>query len=283
MPNYWKKIQNSWIYSFLFSCFLLAIFLVLFYIANLDIFAKKNDIYQEQPISSLGSDEEIKKLLGSTYYSHMSYGEWAKYFSLNDNDKLDSDPDNDGLENYEEYIHGTDPVRADTDSDGFSDQQEIVNGYDPDAPGETKPVVEISISKINISAPMIWSLSENENGQLEDLKKGVSHFYKTAAPGQPGNAVISGHSSNYFWVEGNYNYIFKDLNNLENGDMIKIKTTQKNGRVIIYYYKVTDKFNTASDDNRIFENTDNPTLTLSTCWPLGTNLRRLIVKAEKLQ
>ncbi|HLN19270.1 MAG TPA: sortase [Patescibacteria group bacterium] len=281
MPTYWKKIQNSWIYSFLFSCFLLAIFMVLFYIANTDIFSKKNISYQDQSAPQITSSDEIKKLSGSTEFSLWTYEDWTKYFKLgNDTKGANDDPDNDNLPNYLEFLYGTDPTSADTDSDGFSDQKEIENGYDPDAPGEIKPLVEISIAKMNISAPMIWSKSEDEKSQLEDLKQGVAHFPKTAAPGQIGNMVISGHSSNYFWVSGDYNYIFKDLNNLSKGDVIRLKTSQKNGRVITYYYKVTNKFVTAPDDNRIFENSENPTLTLSTCWPLGTNLKRLIVKAE---
>lgn len=281
MPNLWKKIQNSWIYSFLFSCFLLAVFLTLFYVANTDIFSKKNETYQERNASNIASNDEIKKLAGSTEFSQATYEEWVKYFNLEaGKNGANDDPDNDSLPNYLEFLYGTDPTKADTDGDGFSDRQEIANGYDPDAPGDTRPQVEISIAKMNITAPMVWSKSEDEASQLEDLKKGVAHFPKSAAPGQVGNMIVSGHSSNYFWVKGDYNYIFKDLNNLQKDDVIRIKTVQKNGRVITYFYKVTDKFITAPDDSEIFQNTDNPTLTLSTCWPLGTNLERLIVKAE---
>lgn len=216
--------------------------------------------------------------------SNLNYDEWAIRYGLTSaNNKYDDDPDGDGLPNYLEYVHLTDPLNPDTDGDGFSDKQEIINGYDPDAPGDAKPSVEISIAKINISAPMLWSKSADENSQLEDLKSGVAHFPKTAAPGQPGNMIVSGHSSNYVWVKGDYNYIFKDLNNLEKGDVITIKTIQQNGRVIIFHYSVADKFVATPDDHRIFENTQDPTLTLSTCWPLGTNFRRLIVKADLLK
>ena len=194
-----------------------------------------------------------------------------------------ADPDGDGLPNYLEYIHGTDPNKADTDGDGFTDKQEITNGYDPAAPGDVRPAVEVSIAKISVTAPMVWSKSDNEKDQLTDLASGVAHFPQTASPGQDGNMIISGHSSNYIWAKGSFNYIFKNLNNLMPGDGVDVKTVQQNGKVITYHYKISEKFTAMPDDARIFDNTDSPTLTLPTCWPLGTNLRRLIVKADLIQ
>jgi LPXTG-site transpeptidase (sortase) family protein len=94
---------------------------------------------------------------------------------------------------------------------------------------------------------------------------------------------MSGHSSNYVWAKGGYNYVFKELNNLENGDIVKFKIVQKNGRIINFKYKVSEKFITTPDDAKIFEETTKPILTLSTCWPLGTNFKRLIVKAELIK
>lgn len=152
-----------------------------------------------------------------------------------------------------------------------------------DFTGNSKITVLVRIDKIGIEAPMIWSKSENEKEMLRDLENGVSHYADTAAPGQNGNAVISGHSSNYIWAKGSYNHIFKDLNNLEKGDIINIKTIQKNGRVIVYKYAVIGKYIDAPDDERIFENTDNSMVTLSTCWPLGTNLKRLVIKATMVK
>lgn len=211
------------------------------------------------------------------------YNEWAKKYALSaGNAKLNADPDGDGLKNYLEYVHGTDLTKADTDGDGFDDKKEITNGYDPAAPGEARPAVEISIAKIAVTAPMVWSKSENEKDQLADLVNGVAHFPKTASPGQNGNMIVSGHSSNYIWVKGSYNYIFKNLNNLMPGDVVDVKTVQQNGKIITYHYKISEKFTTVPNDERIFEDTGGAVLTLSTCWPLGSNLRRLIVRAEEI-
>lgn len=204
-----------------------------------------------------------------------SFAEKAENFSV-----VNEDSDNDGLTDDLEILHGTDPKKADTDGDGYGDKQEITNGYDPAAPGDARPRFELFISKIGVAVPIIWSKSENEKEQLADLQNGVSHFPKTAAPGQPGNMIISGHSSNYIWAKGNYNYIFKDLNNLVPGDFVIVNAIQQNGKVLNYQYQIREKFTTVANDSRIFENTENPTLTLSTCWPIGSNARRLIIKGE---
>lgn len=265
----------------------LGAFFIGFYAVNLDLHPGQNGITVKSSTiaaPSVDLNAEFQKKMGSTTVSVESYDDWAKREGLDaSNNALEADPDHDGLPNYLEYAYGTNPLKADTDGDGFSDQQEIVNGYDPVAPGDAKPAVQITIAKLSIQAPMVWSQSADENAMLSDLQNGVSHFYKTAAPGQNGNAIISGHSSNYAWDKGNYNHIFKDLNNLQSGDGVTVKTTESNGRVITYAYKVTDKFTATADDQKIFADTPTPTLTLTTCWPIGTSLKRLIVKAALVQ
>lgn len=275
LKRYSKKVA-------LFCSLFLAFSAIGFYLINLDFGSpsKKAPINEIAPFTADVS-AELQNRLGSTSIPMETYSDWAKKSGLNSkNGGLDADPDNDGLPNYLEYLHAADPLNADTDGDGFSDKQEIVNGYDPDAPGDAKPIVDVSIAKINVDAPMVWSNSMDDQAMLADLENGISHFYETASPGQNGNAVISGHSSNYVWAKGNYNHIFKNLNDLQAGDIINIKTTQQNGRVISYAYKVSDKFVTTADDPRVFADTTEPVLTLSTCWPIGTSLKRLIVKAE---
>jgi LPXTG-site transpeptidase (sortase) family protein len=281
MTGMFEKIKRHAKKAALVCVLFLAIFYALFYIVNLDLGPALRPSTQSTSMQSLNLDTEIAKRLGSTTVAVENYADWTKRSGLKNADAgLDADQDKDGLPNYLEYVYGTNPLKADTDGDGFSDKQEITNGYDPDAPGDAKPIVEVAISKINVSAPMVWSKSENEKDMLADLESGVSHFYKTSAPGQDGNSIISGHSSNYIWAKGDYNHIFKDLNNLENGDTISIRSVQANGKVLTFQYKVDDKFVASDDDARIFATSDSPTLTLTTCWPIGTNLKRLIIKAE---
>lgn len=266
--------------AFVCGLFLAAFFLG-FYVVNMDFsgVADKESAEKGQGISF--GNEQLAQKMGNISFALESYEDFAaRYALIGQNAAMEADADKDGLVNYAEYVHGTNPILADTDGDKFSDRQELSNGYDPAAPGDAKPWVTISIAKIGVEAPLVWSKSLDENEQLKDLEKGLSHFPKTAAPGQIGNMVISGHSSNYFWAKGDYNHVFKDLGDLSKGDVVKVKVVQNNGRMLGYEYEVTESFVTAPDDERIFADSDKETLTLSTCWPLGTNFKRIIVKAQ---
>ncbi len=195
----------------------------------------------------------------------------------------DEDRDEDHLTNWQEYLHKTDPRNPDTDGDTFPDGVEVRNGYDPSAPGDAKPKTTISISKINLTIPMVWSQSIFEEQLQADLKKGAIHYPKTAAPGQNGNMFIAAHSSNYAWVEGNFNYAFAKLDHVVPGDVITVKTVQANGATLEFIYKVVQKRIVQPDDPWIFLKTSNPTATFSTCWPLGTRQKRLVVKTELIK
>jgi LPXTG-site transpeptidase (sortase) family protein len=272
-----RKKENRWIGVLIFGGIFLVIFSTILFWPE----AGSNPVPENYPKYNRDLNQDIQDRIGSSDTAYINYSEWSDLFDLPAKESgLDADPDEDGLPNYHEYIHGTDPKNTDTDGDKFSDRQELINGYDPDASGDIRLKTEISISKIGVSAPMVWSESTNEKDMLADLKGGLSHFSKTASPGMSGNMIVSGHSSANLWARGAYDTIFRNLNDLEKGDRIKVKTIQRNGRVVIYYYDVTEKKITTADDPSIFENTSKPTLTLSTCWPLGFDYKRLIVKAE---
>jgi hypothetical protein len=246
MRSFLLKIKENWKKTALWSGLFLIVLAGLFYAANLDL-SPKNKSANQTPIVTVNISDELKKRMAGIDVSMESYDIWARKFGLDaSNSGLDADPDLDGLLNYQEYIYGTNPLKADTDGDGYSDRQEIVAGYDPSgAEGNPKIATTVSVSKINVSAPMVWSGTSNENEMLSDLENGVAHFAQTAAPGQTGNMIISGHSSNYVWAKGNYNHIFKDLNNLEVGDVIDIQSTLLNGRVNPFhlnYYKLYNLF-----------------------------------------
>jgi LPXTG-site transpeptidase (sortase) family protein len=157
------------------------------------------------------------------------------------------------------------------------------DGYDPLRAREASLETILRIEKIGANAPVIWTNTQDEDVILEDLRRGVSHYYQSAAPGQVGNMIITGHSSNYVWEKGDYNHIFRKLNNLENGDVISVHMKQKNGRNLLFNYEVSRKYVTVADDQTIFEDSKKPIMTLITCWPLGTDFRRLIVKAELIE
>lgn len=74
----------------------------------------------------------------------------------------DADPDNDGLKNWEEDTHRTDPRNPDTDGDGYLDGEETASGYDP-----TIPAPNDAIEGTDTGAPR--PLPKNLTNQLAQL------------------------------------------------------------------------------------------------------------------
>lgn len=110
-----------------------------------------------------------------------------------------------------------------------------------------------------------------------DLLKGLIQYPGTALPGQYGNAVIFGHSVlPQFFNPQNYKTIFSTLPKLKKGDEILV-----NFDGIIYRYEVIEMTETTAEDITILgQQYDGEYLSLITCVPPGTYLRRLIVKAK---
>ncbi len=133
----------------------------------------------------------------------------------------------------------------------------------------------LTIPKLKINAPIIFSDSVSPHQIKKDLKMGVIHYPNTALPGENGNVFIIGHSSDYFWRAGNYNQVFALLDKLKNGDLIAVYYQGKK-----YNYSVLESFQVSSQETWIMNSTSEPIITLMTCWPVGTNLRRLVVRGR---
>ena len=110
-----------------------------------------------------------------------------------------------------------------------------------------------------------------------DLKKSLIQYPQTALPGQLGNSVIFGHSVlPQFFSPKNYLTIFSTLYKLEQGDEIIIDYDS-----VQYKYIVDEMFEVKPTDLSVLEQRfDQKNLTLITCSPPGTYLRRLIIKAS---
>jgi len=134
----------------------------------------------------------------------------------------------------------------------------------------------IIIPKINVNAPIVWDVSAEK--MLDALERGVAHYETTAMPGQIGNIFISGHSSYYVWAPGDYKDVFALLDKLEGGDKIYI-TYQG----IVYTYEVSDRIVVAPDNLEVLSQGNEKTLSLMTCVPIGTNLKRLVVTAKEIK
>ena len=71
---------------------------------------------------------------------------WLNYYFGSTNVDLNADPDNDGLNNLQEYQYATDPFNADTDGDGYSDYVEALVGTDPRDPNSHPVVISGTVS-----------------------------------------------------------------------------------------------------------------------------------------
>jgi len=148
----------------------------------------------------------------------------------------------------------------------------------PLEPGEVVPAgSQIVIPKIGVTVPIIYVTTSDEKTIQENLTKGVVHYPGTADPGTVGNSFITGHSSNFWWIKGNYNYVFVNLNKLAVGDQAKI---YHNGNK--YVYQVKEVKVVDPTDTSVLAQTDTPVLTLMTCTPTGTNWKRLIVTFDQI-
>jgi LPXTG-site transpeptidase (sortase) family protein len=135
---------------------------------------------------------------------------------------------------------------------------------------------EIIIPKIGIQAPVIYDASYASI--IENLRTGVVRYEGTADPGQIGNVVIVGHSSDYPWSTGSYKTVFALLDKLVAGDEIILPYGSNR-----YVYKVTQVNIVKANNLSVLARTGEPTLTLVTCYPVGTAINRLVIVAKLTQ
>jgi len=133
------------------------------------------------------------------------------------------------------------------------------------------------IPKIGANAPIYPNVDPaDERVYLPVLQKGIAHALGTVFPGVAGNVYLFAHSTDAFWNVGRYNAIFYLIKELENGDEIDVFF---NG--VRYIYRVVNKIVVDPQDVRwLTESLPYEQLTLQTCWPPGTTLKRLLVFAR---
>jgi len=131
------------------------------------------------------------------------------------------------------------------------------------------------VPKIGVNAPILWEITDEE--MLNALERGVAHYRNTALPGETGNVFFTGHSSYYLWAGGSYKQIFALLDKLEIGDRIYINYLN-----VVFTYEVSSKKVVMPDDLSVLAQDSNKTLSLMTCVPVGTNLKRLVVVAKQI-
>jgi LPXTG-site transpeptidase (sortase) family protein len=136
----------------------------------------------------------------------------------------------------------------------------------------------IFVERIDLKAPITFRVENEEKAVSNNLKNGVVHIADTSLPGENGNVFVTGHSSNYPWVSSKYNAVFALLDKEVVGDLVMIKF-----RGVNYIYQIEEKLVVGPLETSVMDNyAEYPTLTLMTCTPVGTNLKRLIIRAKQI-
>lgn len=139
------------------------------------------------------------------------------------------------------------------------------------------PVIGKNIPLIDIKQQKVEWVNELNDIFMEELENGVIRYPGSAKPGEEGNSFIFGHSSNFPWIQWDYNDVFALLDHVSYDD-----------EIIVYYgqekhtYKIRTKDVISPGDVSVLKDdpSDRSKLTLMTCWPIGTTLNRLVLTGD---
>jgi sortase A len=156
----------------------------------------------------------------------------------------------------------------------YSDRSEQFN---PEPPNTQFSIV---IPKIQAKAPLIANTNPfSEEEFLPVLRRGVAHAEGTVLPGNMGNTYIFAHSTDAFYNVGRYNAVFYLIGKLKKDDEVYVYYNDEK-----YIYKVYDsKVVPAESVEYLNKIGPGNTLTLQTCYPPGTTLKRLVVLGELVE
>ncbi|MEP7162271.1 MAG: sortase [Candidatus Moraniibacteriota bacterium] len=151
------------------------------------------------------------------------------------------------------------------------------------APAALVPVDEefgIVIPKIGANAKIIPDVNwEDSAAYQRALTRGVAQARGTSTPDKPGNLFLFAHSGVDFYEALRYNAVFYLIDKLEKGDTMDVFYQGKK-----YAYTVSEKKTVGAEAvEYVAGDKGKKTLTLMTCWPPGTTLKRLIVIADQVR
>lgn len=136
--------------------------------------------------------------------------------------------------------------------------------------GVDSPVTEVgwTIKKLGRRQVTEWEVADNAVGYHRD----------SAAPGEPGNMVMSGHNN----TKGE---VFRNLNRIHTGDSITVYAGDNEYRYVVTEKVLLDEVGASAQQRARNAEWIAPTaderLTLVSCFPYSTNSKRLIVVATR--
>jgi sortase A len=140
---------------------------------------------------------------------------------------------------------------------------EVVEYFPEDAVEIGESFAFLTIPKIGLDGVVVY---EGVDG--DTLKKGPGHMERTPLPGQPGNAVISGHRTTH-------GRPFFDFDMLAVGDRVEVETATGT-----HVYEIRETLIVDPTDIWVTDPRPGGWLTMTTCNPKFSARERLIVFAE---
>lgn len=122
--------------------------------------------------------------------------------------------------------------------------------------------IRLQIPSIQVDAPVVMGDS------WEQLKKGIGQHISSTNPGKPGNMILSAHNDIF-------GEIFRDLDKVKTGDQVIVFTNQRT-----YTYTVVDSKIVEPTDVEVMAPTNQPTITLISCYPYMVDNKRIVVVAH---
>ncbi len=128
-------------------------------------------------------------------------------------------------------------------------------------PAASQPI-RLQIPALDLDAPVVVG------DGWEQLKKGVGWHAGSGLPGEPGNVVLSAHNDIY-------GELFRYLDQLRPGDRVVVYTNQR-----AFTYVVTDTQIVAPTRVEVMAPTEEPIVTLISCYPYLVDNQRIVVRAR---
>lgn len=132
----------------------------------------------------------------------------------------------------------------------------------------------INLPGVSDPLPLVYSTTLEEATIQEYLKQGAVVLPLGTSFGEPGNVVVTAHSSGTE-AFGPYRFAFAKLSELTESQEFTISTP-----TATYTYRVYGKEIVWPHEVDRLPHDDRSTITLVTCWPLWTNFKRLLVHTE---
>lgn len=133
------------------------------------------------------------------------------------------------------------------------------------APAPGTFVGRLEVPSIQLSTTVL------EGSDDATLSRASGHIEDTPFPGEPGNVGIAGHRDT----------VFRPLRHVHLGDALVLTTADR-----VYRYRIRKTFIVGPDDVYVLDPTEQPTLTLVTCYPfefIGHAPQRFIVQADLVE